>query len=351
MKAVLGLFLALLAPLAAAQSIVPTSGNGASIAPGAVANRVVFVVRDANGVPRPGMTVTFEATCTYRVRGDVGPYACVSVVPGEPLQVVSDSAGVVNSPLYQADGVGGGNAWIQATGNVDGAFVVVSFYWSVGAPKNPIALVSGSAQTVLVNQAAQPLTARVIDDLGRGVPGVPVLFQFNCPSASPCLLPTGPTTRVSNGSGLVDAGPRTANNVAGFMVVPVLVEGTNQTVTVFTITIIEPAPLGNLEDEDGGHGVHSHGRCADELLDHAHATAQRHPGADGSVHARHAAGVDRDRHRQLPCGRQGLLLAAASGRDARGLARLDRASDVAAARLHQSDRGLLGLRAHRWRRR
>ena len=251
MKAVVGLFLALLAPFAAAQSIVPTSGNGATIAPGSVANRVVFVVRDANGVPRPGMTVTFEATCTYRVRGDVGPYACVSVVPGEPLQVVSDSAGVVNSPLYQADGVGGGNAWIQATGNVDGAFVVVSFFWSVGIPKSPIALVSGSGQTVLVNQTAQAITARVIDDLGRGVPGVPVQFQFNCGSGAPCLLPAGPTTRVSNGSGLVDAGPRTANNVAGFVAVPALVEGSTQIPAIFAINIIEPARTATSKTRTG----------------------------------------------------------------------------------------------------
>src|SRR5688572_30341329 len=150
MKTFLGLLLALLAPIALAQSIEPESGNGATVASGGVTNSVVLVVRDANGRPRSGMTVTFEPECTYRLQRGTPPYACVTALPGEPLQAVSDSAGRVSSPRYQADATAG-NAWVQATGNIEGAYVTVSFFWSIGAPRNPIGPVSGNNQVGQVN--------------------------------------------------------------------------------------------------------------------------------------------------------------------------------------------------------
>ena len=219
MKALFALLAAaLLAPTALAQSLVPTSGNGAAVASGAVAPRIQFVVRNDANQPQAGVTVTFEPQCTYRMRGETGPYACVTVVPGESLTVVSDGSGNVSSPLYQADGPNG-TAWVTATMVVDGRVItnLPPFYWSVGPTvRLPLGIVSGSNQVVQSGFSAEPLVARVVDDFGRPVPGVPVSFTSSCTSPLPCLLaPTTIPRLVSDAFGYVDSGVRPANSVGG----------------------------------------------------------------------------------------------------------------------------------------
>ena len=238
MKAVLGLVLVLLAPAAVAQSLVATNNNGSVVAPGATAPRITISVRDGNGVPRPGVTVSFEPQCSYRMRGETPPYACVTVVPGEPLDVNSDGAGNAQSPLYQADPTTG-NAWVIATANIDGRFVQGAIYWTIGStPRSPIQIVSGNNQLVLVGQPADPLTARILDDFGRGVTGIPVTFSSTCSSTLPCLQPPAGATRlVSDSQGFVDSGVRVANTVPGAHQVTLSMSGSS---VPFNITNVLP---------------------------------------------------------------------------------------------------------------
>jgi hypothetical protein len=219
-----GMVLALLAPVAAAQSLVASSNSGAVVAPGATAPQVLISVRDANGVPRSGVTVTFDAQCTYRQRGEIGPYACVTTAG--PLDVVSDSVGNVMSPIYQADGFTG-NAWVTAIANIDGRLAVLPFYFTIGTgPITPLRIVSGDGQVVQLGFTAEPLIGRVVDDFGRGMAGVPVTFVSDCSGSLPCLLaPTGGARLVSDGQGYVDSGARVANSVSGSYAVPLSIVG------------------------------------------------------------------------------------------------------------------------------
>ena len=203
MKALIGLLAVVsLATTAAAQSLVPTANNGAVVAPGALAPRIQLQARDVNGLPRAGVTVVFDGQCTYRARGDFGPYACVTTA--EPLVRVTDGSGNVLSPLYQAD-LFTGNAWIIATANVDGRVITLPLFLTVGnGPVTPLRIVSGNGQAVQINSAAQPLVARVVDDFNRGMGGVPVQFASDCSGTLPCLRPaTGATKLVSDSLGNV----------------------------------------------------------------------------------------------------------------------------------------------------
>src|SRR6185369_5222638 len=102
-------FLALAAALLASQDIlaqavrlVPTANYGATITPGGTTPRATFAVFDGQGRSRADAIVRFDDRCTYLQRGEQAPYACVSVVPGEVLDVSPSSLGIVNSPVYQA---------------------------------------------------------------------------------------------------------------------------------------------------------------------------------------------------------------------------------------------------------
>lgn len=215
MKALIGLLAVVsLATTAAAQSLVPTANNGAVVAPGALAPRIQLQARDVNGLPRAGVTVVFDGQCTYRARGDFGPYACVTTA--EPLVRVTDGSGNVLSPLYQAD-LFTGNAWIIATANVDGRVITLPLFLTVGnGPVTPLRIVSGNGQAVQINSAAQPLVARVVDDFNRGMGGVPVQFASDCSGTLPCLRPaTGATKLVSDSQGNVESGVRVANANTG----------------------------------------------------------------------------------------------------------------------------------------
>src|SRR5688572_1580967 len=238
------LALLILAPAALAQSVVPIGGYGAIVAPGAVTPRIEFVLLDSIGVPRPGMPVTFDSQCSYRKRGEAGAYACVSALPGEPLETVSDSNGRVSTPLYQADATTG-RAWVQLTAFIDGRPVLLQFYWQVGGATtdpSPLQFIGGNGQVVQLGQPAVPLIARVTDDFGGPVAGAPVQFQLDCASGAPCLLPpTGPTALVSDANGMVSSGVRVANTIAGPYSLALSFVGSARPGLSFAITNVSPA--------------------------------------------------------------------------------------------------------------
>lgn len=262
MKAHIGLIAlatALLAPAAGAQSLLATSNNGAPVASGAVATRVQFTVRDNGGNPRAGVTVRFEPQCMLRMRGEGGTYACVSALPGEVLDVVSDASGNLQSPQYRADG-SDGTAWVMATATVDGRILSLPFYWSVGATlRNPMFMVSGNNQIVQTGLPAQLLVARILDDTGRAMVGVPVVFNSNCGTTSaplPCLLPpaatAAPAKLSSDSSGTVDSGIRVANNVAGSYDVLLSIPGVAATINyrIMNVLPIRTATVKTLPGSD-----------------------------------------------------------------------------------------------------
>jgi hypothetical protein len=194
--------------LAQAVRLIPSSNYGASVAPGGM-GFASFTVLDSQGRPRAA-TVRFDESCTYLQRGELPPYACVSAVPGQPLEVTSDSSGVVFSPTYQANGTVG-NAWLNATLFLDGQVVTMPFFFRIGAAPSPISIVSGNNQQVQVNQPLdEPLAVRVTDDRGRWMAGVPIVFNsqdcsggFGAPPIAPCLISANPASPLTDASGIL----------------------------------------------------------------------------------------------------------------------------------------------------
>lgn len=200
---------------AAAQTLRAASNNGVLVAPGTNAPRVSLIVRDNGGNPRAGVVVTFDAACVDRLRGELPPYACVTTT--DPVTVATDANGIALSPQYVAD-LQPGNAWLYARAEVDGVLVSLPFYFRVGSSApSPLQILQGDNQRVQIGfPIEQPMRARVVDDRGRAIVGVPVTFNSPCAPSVPCLLPpTGATQLVSDNQGFVDSGIRVANGVPG----------------------------------------------------------------------------------------------------------------------------------------
>ena len=246
MKAILGvLALVLMASSASAQSIRPLSGNGAVVAPTATTPTIELVVRNGSGSPAPNVTVTFAQYCTYRMRGEAPPYACVSG-SGPAVTAVTDAVGRVSTPPYVADALALGNAWVTASAEVDGQVVSGVFYWTVGTtPRSPLQVVSGNNQVLLIATPAVPLVARVRDDFGQPLQGIHTSFVDACATTagSPCLLaPVTTPQLVSDASGIVSSGVRVANDFAGAYRIGVYVEGAESTsVLYFDVVNVFPA--------------------------------------------------------------------------------------------------------------
>jgi len=211
-----------------AAEIVRLSPTNGAVALGAVTSPGIFTVTDVAGRRRAGITVRFDEHCGSLVRGEPPPYACVSALPGEALERVSDAQGQVTAPVYRANNTNG-TAWLSATMSLDGETVSVPFVYLVGAgSRNPIQLIAGDRQQVQVGAPlVDALVVRVIDDRGLPVAGVPMDFASTCTLAGtpqPCLADLAPERGFTDASGLFRSNLATAQT-AGEHRVAVLMRG------------------------------------------------------------------------------------------------------------------------------
>ena len=189
-----------------AQSIrlVPTANYGTTVALGGTTPRVSFTVFDQFNQVRPGAIVHFDDRCTYLQRGETPPYGCVTLAPGEVVDVAADGAGVVRSPIYQANGTAG-IAWLNAILVLDGQVLTVPFFFRVGTTATPMQIYSGNNQQVLVSGPLnEPLAVRVIDDRGRWMVGVPVQLTSSACTSVPGTADNLPCVRLDSTAGLTD---------------------------------------------------------------------------------------------------------------------------------------------------
>jgi uncharacterized protein (TIGR03437 family) len=202
-------------PPAALRIIQGNNQNGAS----GVRLPLAFVaeVTDSSGNTLPGQSVTWEV-------------ATPNSITLSNVVSVSDSNGRV-SALGTLGTVPGTNAVRVRIGNI-----VQNFNFTVNIQITQLNLISGSNQTVLVNQAFQPLVVEVRDERNAPVAGQTVTWTLVSGSAN--LSSTSATT---DSSGRATIGV-TAGNQAGAVTIRANLGNLTQT---FTLTVRPPGPVFN----------------------------------------------------------------------------------------------------------
>jgi hypothetical protein len=192
-------------PAAPAASITATGGTPQStIFSHAFAAPLQATVKDSNGNPVAGVTVTF----TPPASGASGTFA------GGVNTAITNPSGVATSVTFTANSTVGGPYNVVAT--VAGVATPANFALTntVGAPAQ-IAATGGTPQSAVISTAfALPLQATVKDSGGNLVPGVTVTFTAPTTGASGTFA-GGVNTAVTNSSGVATSGVFTANGITG----------------------------------------------------------------------------------------------------------------------------------------
>ena len=190
---------------AAPASIAISSGNNQSTKINtAFAAPVAAIVRDANGLPVAGVTVTFTTPSS----GASGAFSVNSAV--------TDGNGIATSGILTANAIKGSYNVTATVGALTVTFAMTN------ASGNPavIAISSGSSQSTPAGSGyALPLKAVVTDASNNLVSGVTV--TFTAPGQSlPSVVFAGGNTAVTDALGVATSGLMTANTKAGsaFMV-------------------------------------------------------------------------------------------------------------------------------------
>jgi len=167
------------------------------------ASPLTAIVKDNNGNPVRGVTVTFTAPST----GPGGSFA------GGVNTAVTNASGVAMSPLFTANGTAG---TYLVTASAPGVAAPASFSLTnaVGRPSS-LAATGGTPQSAPVGTAfAAPLAVTVKDMNGNPVSGVTVTFTPPGSGASGSFA-GGANTAVTNASGVAASAVFTANATIG----------------------------------------------------------------------------------------------------------------------------------------
>jgi hypothetical protein len=179
----------------------------------------VVVVRDPDGNPITGLTVTFTAPST----GASGAFA------NGVNTAVTDSSGVATSPVFTANSIAGFYTVQASAPSITGA-ANFSLENSPGAPAN-IKAISIPQSTAIGTSFVSVLVAQVTDVGGNYVNGVTVTFTVptSGPSAS---FAGGVNTAATWFQGQADSPMLTANGVPGTYSVVASVSGITQKATL-----------------------------------------------------------------------------------------------------------------------
>jgi hypothetical protein len=159
------------------------------------------MVKDTNGNPRSGVSVTFAAPGS----GASGTFASSATVS-------TDSTGTATAPVFTANGTTGS---YTVTASTSGVATPASFsLTNSAATANSMAVSSGDGQTATVLSAfASPLAVLVKDVLGNPVQGVTVTFTAPGSGAG-AAFPNG-NTAATNASGIATSPAFSANGSVG----------------------------------------------------------------------------------------------------------------------------------------
>ncbi len=214
------LFVALRGLAGNATSITATAGTPQSATVNtAFATALQASVKDANGNPVSGVTVTFTAPATGASAAFGGAGTATAVTNG---------SGIATAPVLTANGTAGSYA---VTASAAGAGTAASFnLTNLAGSATSITATAGTPQSATVNTAfATALQASVEDANGNPVSGVTVTFTAPATGASAAFGGAGTATAVTNGSGIATAPVLTANGTAGSYAVTASAAGVSGT--------------------------------------------------------------------------------------------------------------------------
>jgi hypothetical protein len=184
-------------------------------------------VKDINGNPLSGVTVTFAA-----------PASGASATFGGSTTVTTNSSGAATAPALTANGQAGS---YPVTATVAGVSTPASFtLTNVAGPPAVIVATAGSSQSTTVSTAfATALQATVKDINGNPLSGVSVTFAGPASGASATF--GAPATVTTNANGVATAPALTANGQAGSYTVTASVAGVT-TPASFSLTNLAAGP-------------------------------------------------------------------------------------------------------------
>ena len=168
-------------------------------------SRLVALVKDPNGNPLSGVTVTF----TPPASGASGTFA------GGVTTAVTDASGLAYSPYFTANTTSG-TYNVNATVPGVGSPAVFSLTNNPGQPST-ITATAGTPQSVAISTPfPTTLSATVKDNYGNPVSGVTVTFTAPGSGASGTFANgTATTTAVTNASGVATSSVFTSNTAVG----------------------------------------------------------------------------------------------------------------------------------------
>lgn len=214
-------------------SITPTSGTPQTAKVHTAFAALVATVKDSNGNPVNGATVTFTAPTS----GASGTFANGSNI----ATAATNSSGVATSPAFTANATAGGPYTVTAI--VTGVSTPANFSLTNSpGPAAAISATGGTPQSIGVKTAfASPLSATVKDSSGNTISGIAVTFTAPSSGASGTFSNGSNTITVTtNSSGVAISGTFTANAVANSYNVTATVSGVSTPAT-FALTNLSGA--------------------------------------------------------------------------------------------------------------
>lgn len=211
-------------------SIAASSGSGQSAAINtALGAPFVAIVKDSNGNPVSGVTVTFAPPAS----GPSGTFA------GGVNTAVTNASGLATSAVFTTNGTSGAAYNVVAsTGGFSTNFSVTN----TPGPAATISATAGTPQSIAISTAfPTALSATVKDAGGNGVSGVTVTFTAPSSGASGTFAgATTTTTAVTNASGVATASVFTSNTTVGSYSVTATAPGVATPATFALTNLVGP---------------------------------------------------------------------------------------------------------------
>jgi hypothetical protein len=214
-------------------SITATGGGGQTTPVGtAFTNPLVVLVKDADGLPVSGVTVTFSAPGS----GPSGTFA------GGAVTAVTNASGVATSAVFTANSTTGA---YNVIASVAGLATSASFALTntQGSPAT-ITTTSGTPQNAQINQTfGSPLVVTVRDAFNNLLSGITVTFVAPASGASGSFA-GGTNSAVTTAAGVATSAAFTANATTGTFTVSASAPGAaGQAAFLLTVTPGPPSSI------------------------------------------------------------------------------------------------------------
>ncbi len=217
-------------------SILATAGTPQSATVNTTfATALQATVKDANGNPSSGVSVTFAASATGATAAFSGSATATAT---------TNASGIATAPTLTANTQAGS---YTLTATAPGAGTAASFnLTNLAAPPASILATAGTPQSATVNTTfATALQATVKDANGNPSSGVSVTFAASATGATAAFSGSATATATTNASGIATAPTLTANTQAGSYTLTATAPGAG-TAASFNLTNLAAPPASIL---------------------------------------------------------------------------------------------------------